>query len=264
MTELRKTYFELEVAKGNISGHSAVNKFGRAPSGGQVTPTDVWDRADNTPTQQIWTAPTTARTHDVVSNDANDDGAPVGTGARTIKVSGLTGWGTNEVSENIIMNGTTNVPTGNAYVIIHRLEVLTKGASGPNVGVITATAQTDATVTAQINAGEGQTQMAIYGVPSTQVAYMMDYYLSISDASAVGSGEGIMSNLLVNPEPDSELTAFLTKHSQGVAMPGTTLFRYEFEPPYKIPGPAIIKMQVTTETADVDTYAGFDLILVDN
>ena len=48
MTEFRNTNFGLEVAKGNIPGHSIVHKFGNAPdfdtSDGVV---DVWDGASD-------------------------------------------------------------------------------------------------------------------------------------------------------------------------------------------------------------------------
>jgi hypothetical protein len=254
----------LEIARGNVSGQSGVNKFGRAPAGVQITATDIWDRADATPTQQIWVAPTTARIHDIVSTDANDDGSPAGTGARTLRVYGLTAWNAAEVSEDITMNGVSNVATSNSYVIIHRMRVLTKGASGPNVGTITATAQTDATVTAQINIGEGQTQMAIYGVPSTQTAYMTNYYFSMAEDSAPATGKAVECTLLVNPEPDTELTKFLVKHTQGMANTSNGNVGHSYRPYFGIPGPAIIKLQGIATDADTDASGGFDLILVNN
>ena len=84
------------------------------------------------------------------------------------------------------MDGTTNVPTLNSYVIIHRMKVLTKGATNVNVGVITATADTDGTVTARIDVGRGQSQMAIYGVPSIQTAYVFRFYSNVLKASGTG------------------------------------------------------------------------------
>lgn len=258
----------LSIAKGDVPGQVGVNKFGRAPTGVQTTATDIWDRATAAPLQSIWIAPTQARVHAIVSGSDNDSDSggtnPQSDGARTIRVYGLTDWDTAEVEEDIIMDGTNAVNTTNSYVIIHRMKVLTKGnnAGGPNVGAITATAATDGTVTAQMNDAEGQTQMAIYGIPSTQTAYVTQYYASINKAS--GAAATINVALKVNPEPDSELINFLVKHTIGVQSTGNSHFAHPFNPRLKIAGPAIIKVQGVASSSDAECSAGFDLILIDN
>ena len=260
----------LEIPRGNVTGMTWVNKFGRAPDGVQTTSTDIWDRANATPTQQIWVAPTQARIHAIVStsDEDSDTGGVVaqGDGARTIQVYGLTSWSTAETSEVITMDGTTAVNTSNSYVIVHRMKVLTKGghASGPNVGTITATAATDATVTAQINISEGQTQMAIYGIPSTQTLYMTQYYGSVHEAGLGSNAYVADVTLKVNPEPDNELLNFLIKHTNGLVSTGTGIIRHSFDPYFKIAGPAIIKIQMIGSAADGDASVGFDGIIVTN
>jgi len=264
--------YYLEVSRGTVDGMTCVNKFGRAPDGIQQTLTDIWDRADSDATQQIWIAPTQARTHQILStsDEDSDSGGTVaqGDGARTIRVFGLTGWGAKETSEDIIMDGTAtgvnSVDTVNSYVIIHRMRVLTKGPDDVNVGTITAIADTDATITAQINPSEGQTQMAIYGIPSTQTAYMTMFYGSAHDGGVGVSAYRADLLLKVNPEPNAELTNFLIKNSNGVQSDGTGYIQHEFAPYFKIPGPAIIKIQMIGTADDGDASAGFDLILVDN
>lgn len=251
----------LEVARGNVPGMSSVNKFGRSTNVDNGIDTDIWDRANSTNDQDIWVPPTTARTHQITSTAAADDGDPAGNGARTIRVYGLTAWNTAEVSEVITMNGTSNVATANSYVIIHRMKVLTAGSAGPNSGYITATADTDGTVTAQINPGEGQTQMAIYGIPSTKTAYMTQYY-----ASAIKSNVAtvVAVTLLFNPEPDTNADTWLTKHTNGLKTDGTNALLHRFNPPNGFAGPGIFKIQGNASGNDTDVSAGFDLVLVDN
>lgn len=250
---------ECELVDGNIDGYRTVNKFGRA-NNVDGSPTDIWDMANTVDDQAIWIAPTQARVHDIVSSSASDDGDPVGVGARTLQVFGLTDWDTAEVSEDITLNGTTDVATANSYVIIYRMRVLTKGATSVNVGKITATAQTDNTITAEIYAGQGQTQMAIYGVPSVQAAYMNSFWASINRAT---TGD-VDIFLLVNPEPADELLNFLLKHGFGVSSTGSSYVRHPFDPCYKVPGPAIIKMQGRGSPVNMDVTAGFDLIIRNN
>jgi hypothetical protein len=242
-------------------GIRSVNKYGRAINGVQQTATDIWDRADGgTGKQDTWTAPTAARVHQIVSTDVDDDSTPTGTGdgCLTLRVYGLTSWDSAEVSEDITMNGTTNVATSNSYVIIHRMEALTWGASGPNIGTITATADTDNTITAQIEAGAGQTQMAIYGFPSTHAVYVRSYYASMLRQS---SAAWVNISLLLNPIPDTELTAFITKHTQGLVSVGSNYMQHKFEPYAEFTGPGILKLSALASADDIDVNAGFDLIL---
>lgn len=262
MSHLIHTDFFLEVAKGNVTGHASENKYGRAPNGLQTTATDVWDRADAAPTQQIWVAPTQARLHDIVSDSTDDDGDPAGDGARTVRVTGLQTWGSAESSEDLTLNGTTNVPTANSYVIIHRVQVLTKGTTAVNVGTITATAQTDGTITATILPGVGQTHMAIYGIPSTQRAFVVCMYAHI--LAAAGANASADMSLLYNPEPDVELTNFVSKHAWAAVKDGTSVATKDYRVPKMFAGPGILKIQGIASAADLDLSAGFDLVLVDN
>ena len=245
----------LNIAIGNVLKYSSVNKFGRSLDVDSGDDTDIWDLA----TQAIWIPPTQARIHAIVSTSAND--TLLGVGARTIKIYGLTTWSTKEVSETIELNGATPVNTANSYVIIHRMKVTASGATAINSGILTATAATDGTITAQIVANEGQTQMAIYGIPSNLKAYMKKYYVSAIKAA---SSLGVEVKLLVNTAPDSQVLNYLVKHTIGIATEGTNYASHLFEPYFGIQGPAIIKIQANSSANNTDVSAGFDLILIDN
>jgi hypothetical protein len=253
--------FGLRVARGLVSGITTINKFGRAPTGVQTTISDIWSRCDATPTQQIWVAPTAARIHTIKSTSASDDGSPVGAGARTIRIWGLTSWTADEVSEDITLDGTTDVNTANAYVIIHRMKVLTSGAASINVGNITATAVVDSTVTAEIAAGQGQTQMAIYGVPSTKSFYMTRFYAYINDVNTTRTCD---IQLRVNENPNVQLTNFINKLDLQLSNSAQSIGEINYELPIKFAGPCIVKVQAIASTNDLDTSAGFDAYLVSN
>jgi len=214
MSYFANTNYALDVARGLIPGVTSVNKFGAAPSGIQTTATDIWSRANAAATQQIWIPPTVARVHAIVSSSADDDGSPAGLGAQTVKVYGLTSWTAAEVSEDVTLNGTGAVNTVNSYVIIHRMKVTASGATSINVGTITATAATDATITAVILPGEGQTEMAIYGVPSVQSFYMTSWTCGVSRASPTAVDAAFV--LLVNEHPEVNRLNYLYKNDMSL------------------------------------------------
>lgn len=251
--------FYFQVAQGNINGASPVIKFGRAPSGVQTTATDIWSRADATPTQQIWLAPTAARIHTLVSSDAGDDGAPVGVGARTVRVWYLPDWDTAETYEDVTLNGTSGVAMTAAAVMINRMMVLTAGDTNINVGTITATAATDSTVTSQISAGQGQTQQAIYGFPSTQDLYVTHFYAAVNDATAA---KGVDVQGRINDNPDLFQLTYRNAYDIQLNTSGNSAVDQAFPIPRKIEGPAIIKVQATGDAADMDLSAGFSGILI--
>lgn len=253
----------LEIPEGEITGHYAVNKFGRCTNADAADPTDIWDRANATNDQAIWLAPTAARVHAIASTSDNDGktGAPSSTGARTVQVYGLKTWDLAETSEVVTLDGTTAVNTANSYVIIHRIKVLTSGASGPNIGTITATAATDATVTAQIQPLEGQTQMAIYGIPSTQKAFMTGFYGSLERDSPTGASA--LLKLIWCFDVENQPTVFQVKHTVTITS-GQPSHRHEYNPYNGFTGPGIFKLQVNSDGNDTLADGGFDLILVDN
>lgn len=256
---LPKTYLQA-VAEGVVTGAWSVNKFGAASAGVQTTATDIWDRADSVATQQIWLAPTAARTH-LLYSDNTADLNTTGSGARTISVIGLKTWADSaETTETIALNGTTTVTSSNTFVIIHRMKCLTYGTSGPNVGTIQAKAVTDNTITAQMNPGNGQTEMAIYGIPSTKTAYIHRWSVNIDKATAATAAT-VDFRLLANEQPNVNTTVFLRKDDQSLISTGTTQADRYYKVPYKIAGPAIIKIQAMGSANDIDAESGFDLIV---
>ncbi len=241
-----------------VSALNTVHKFGSTNNADSGVETDLWDGSDTVGLQPVWLAPTAARVHQIVSTDVNDTSA--GTGARTVKVWGLTSWDSVETSETLTMNGTTNVPTTASYVIIHRIRVVTTGASGPNVGRITATADTDATVTAAIAAGNGQTSMAIYGVPSVESFYMDRLYANLIDAA---TGTDTRVELHSTTDVESQPNVWTVKHVFGLRGTGTSALSIPYSHSKVFPGPCIIKLDILSDVNNTVAGGGFDGHLVD-
>jgi hypothetical protein len=109
--------------------------------------------------------PSTAETVRVVSSSANDTSA--GSGARTIRISGLDATGAFQ-TETVTLNGTTPVTTTNTYLRVNRAFVVTSGSSNTafNAGDITISqGVTTTNIFAIIDTGYGAARCAVYTVP---------------------------------------------------------------------------------------------------
>jgi hypothetical protein len=81
--------------------------------------------------------------------------------------------------EFVIMNGVVDVPTTKSYFRINRMHQHGSISTGYNIGTITATADVDSTITAQISIGNGQTEMAFQHVPIGSTGYLYGWDASI-------------------------------------------------------------------------------------
>jgi hypothetical protein len=149
--------FELQVARGQIAGHTAINIFGYSSNVGSTALGPLWEGL--TLSGGVYAYPSSAAPLVLVSDSASD------TSALSIQIQGL---GANFVplTETIALNGTSNVTTTNSFL---RINLMTT-TNGLNVGNITA--KISSTTYAKINAGIGQTQMSIYTVPAGYTFYL--------------------------------------------------------------------------------------------
>ena len=146
--------FNLQVARGQIQGHSTVNIYGYQPEVAQ-TFIPIWENAT------AYTYPPSAITMYVAGT--NGDSA-------SILISGLDA-GYKPISETVVMNGSTPVPTVKQYLRINSMQVTAGSATNP-AGVVTLKNLAANTIYAQINTGVGRTQAAIYTVPAGYTFYL--------------------------------------------------------------------------------------------
>ena len=159
--------FDLQVSRGQIMGHQTTNIFGyaNAVSTGFVA---VWEN------NAAYVFPTVASTMLVTSSSASDT-------AVTILISGLDA-NYAPITESVALNGTTAVTTTNSFFRIN--SVIT--TAGNAVGIMYVK-NAGGTTYAQVNAGNGKTNMSIFTVPAgyTLYGYQIDAWSSTSVTSGV-------------------------------------------------------------------------------
>lgn len=248
----------LAIARGEITGAVAIHKFGRTHNADLGVATDVWDGANDAIDQPVWLAPTAARIHTLTSASDDDTGGETpGTGAKVVRVYGLPSWSAPETYEDVVMNGTTGVAMTQAMVIIHRMVVKEWGSTGPNAGAITATAAVDAAKTAVIHTGEGQTQMAIYGIPSGYSIYLTNLYASVLRSVAAS----VDVELEVTDPVNGDATKWIDKYTTAVNASGPQI-QHPWDPPRRFNGPLILKVKATSSANNTDVSAGFSGIVM--
>ncbi len=123
------------------------------------------------------------------STDANDDGSPAGTGAQTIRVTGIT-TDFAAFSEDLTLDGQTSVDLTTANIMmINKVEVLTAGSGTANIGVIrcgtgTNTSGNPAVDHAHISGYYVTSQHSWYGVPEGYTLVCKDLTFSSYGATA--------------------------------------------------------------------------------
>ena len=149
--------FELQVARGQITGHETLNVFGFATAVSMAF-VAVWEN------NAAYVFPTVASTMLLSSSSASDT-------AVTVQIDGLDA-DYNRISETLTANGTAGVNTVNTYWRINSVSTV----AGVAVGTITVK-NAGGTTYAQITIGNGRTNMSVYTVPAGY-----SYYLGQTDA----------------------------------------------------------------------------------
>jgi hypothetical protein len=145
--------FELQVARGQIPGHSVLNIFGFNSAVG-TTFIAPWELAG---TQYV--VPPSATTMSLQSSSASDT-------AVSVLIQGLDA-DYNQIQEVLVTNGTTPVTTANSYLRINKM-ITTNGIAVGNISL------TNGGITyGYISIGVGVTQMAQYTVPAGYSFYLI-------------------------------------------------------------------------------------------
>lgn len=163
--------FELQVARGQITGHFPVNVFGYQASVSTAGPYAVWENV------AAYNFPSSAQKMLVYSSSASDVNC-------RIVINGLdANW--NQITEAVILtNGTTGVQTTNSFLRINSAIATDATYTNP-VGTIVIGNVGKTAIYGQINIGVGRTQMSVYSVPAGHTFYLLRVDVFANEA---GSG----------------------------------------------------------------------------
>jgi len=243
-----KVYDPLAIAKGEIKGHSGVNKFGENSDIGANSEEDIWDGGGD------YTFPTTADITHV--SQAVDQAAMRG---QKIEYQGL------DANWNLVVNEatldasdtTTAVVLANPLRRIFRMKVLADVVIDQNINAHNVG---NTTTYATMQAGNNQTLMAIYTVPAGKTAYVVNVWATMVE-STVKQPDSINVKLWVADRANGY--EFQLKQEQGLPTGGAKA-EHHFFPYMKVNEKNDIKISTYADGAAGHVNAGFDLILVDN
>lgn len=227
---------------------SAITGFGANFSFGDVT-TAATTRVVIRRT--AYTEQTTNAQRSLVSSSAND--AAAGTGARTVLITYMDQTGAGPFTETITLNGTTPVNTVSTTIcFIEKMEVVTAGSTGSNVGIITLRAATGGggVVVGTIAATDRQTFWAHHYVPTGKTCNITGISCG-HNGTTVGSGALFTINALtigVANSIEKQISDFVRLYGQ------SSTFSRSYVSPVKFNGPARLQVYLTPETSTSIIY----------
>lgn len=230
--------FALQLARGHIANHSFVHKFGAVPEMSKNTTGTVWDVNDTIYPWNDWATPGTVS---VTTVNASDNG-------KKLTIQGLDA-NYKFQEETITMSSSSNVSSTLSFIRLNRGFVF-DGDTNVNDVLVTKNSNT----VLKINAGKGQTLMAIYTVPADKTGYL------VQGTASIQSGADATGDMFIRYFSQ---TSFRVGHSFEVSGTGGQ-YEYTFSVPIPIPEKSDIDVRTSVRTNNARLTAAFDIILIDN
>ncbi len=233
--------------------HSTVIVRGHNPDIDSGTAEDLWEAGGELAYLS------SEETMNIVSTSTNDDGDPAGSGALTLRVSGVDGTGA-AVSEDVTMNGTSNVLTSQAFLRVNVMQVLTVGSGNTNAGNITATASSAASIQCEMDATEALSQNSHYTVPLTTKGYL--YQVEFNLTKNAGGGLSVELHGFARPGgAGAPWLQLFDKHmDEDITDESDLLLPF----PTQMPARTDIRLSALTNKADTDVRSRMYLMIVED
>ena len=231
--------FYLEVAKGNVTGHTIMSKFGQNDALSAAYE-DVWDNGGT----YTYPADATADIVELVSTDAND--------TEDIEIQGLSSDGTLTVQTETL-TGTTPVVITTPLWRVFRLKNM---GSADLVGDVTVENAANDVEYAKIQIGNNQTLMALYTIPLGKKGYMIQGTNSLIGTNRTYSVSGRMT---MRPFGG----VFQLKKTFGLSSDGSSFMVMPWPLPGQIGAKTDIRVSaISSATGGINTT--FEILLVDD
>jgi hypothetical protein len=228
-----------------------LNKWGGNPDVGTGAFEDLWAAGGLYP----W--PTTASAVRIKAGGNAADDADGGDNARTVVVVGLDqNW--NEATETLTLAGAdASDPSTTTFARVFRAYVDTVGVYGnTNAGVIDIET-TGGTTLAEILAGQGQTELALWTVPAGFTAFVTRLRINVNGGKSATVRFKIRANANNTTTPSA-----IRVISEWDEFDGATSF--EADPPYQFPAYTDMWLDAKADGgAATAVYAEFDAYIVE-
>lgn len=240
--------FTLDIARGQVTGYSVVNKFGRNTAVASGATEEIWDGSYTYP------FPTSATITHIRS--AVDSATTQGV---TVEVQGLdANW--DLTVQNVTTDGTdstTEVALTTPLIRVFRMRVLDAAVMDQNLWLGDSDMSGATDTEAVIIAGKNQTQMAIYTVPAGYTAFLTNYY---AREHPVTGNSATSLDVELWATDNANGYAKQLKHSMGLSVGQGA--QHNFNPYLKFTEKTDIYLTLTTVGGTSDMSGGFDIILV--
>lgn len=227
--------FELQLARGQIPGHTFVHRQARVPAMSVNTTGTVWDVND---TLYPWSAWDTAGTVTVSRADAGD-------ADKNVIITGLDA-DYNFVSTTITL---TNATGNTSATVFKRIDTVRMNGTSVNVGQVNVLK--GATTVSRILAGVGQSLKGTYTVPAGFTAYLTQGAMTIQNGADA-------SGTFYYRIPGDR---FLIGHTFEVA---SSEYQYAFTCPFALPEKTDIDVRASVRSNNALVTAAYDIILIQN
>jgi len=224
-----------DIAEGNVPNHAPWSKLGHNGDVG-TTEEDVWTVGG------AYVFPAGAIQMQVVSSSANDDGDPVGTGVRTVRISYLDASYVSKTT-TVTLNGVGAVNTTATDIFrIQKFTVATVGGGRVAAGNILLQSVGGGVTYSRIDTGYTQSRVGIFTVPTGKVLYVTS--VTFSNGSLKGVRFTVRSNY------DDEIGAGV-----GFCLPEMEIemesgaFQRTMEMPSKFPATTTIRTSAKADAA---------------